>query len=393
MPSVLTLNSDGVNSSFQPLPSQSNTSSPVDIATQLTKFRLAAAQAKLKTKNVRILFPGDSYFAGNGSKYSSTGGQYIGSLTNHLGLSSPTTPSYLSLITWPNTTDNRVDVNGQPVTAQVNFGWYGYAGGLGFGGAGTYFGNAPAGPLRFTPGPLSGPCNLFDVYYLISNGCGTFTAQATDGPVSAVVQTNGSPSVGVLRGVTAGTNGTTNSLSITNITGTVLIVGVEAYSTDLGRILIANASVNSSSASGNGAESWTNDQGIGGLSMIKAYAPDLSIIDLGGNDAAEYQSTKAVYKVAMQQMIAACSISGSVILAPPAPFNDANINMLMYQYIDAMYELSTENNIPILDAWRGRYQNIYQGPDWMADQYHGKDEMYVDHGAYLGGAINAVVRF
>ena len=291
----------------------------------------------------KILCVGDSTTWGIGSTLFSTFPN-TGSWPTRLSslLNSYHAPSQIGLGV-PNTygTDNRWTLGA---------GWANYN--LGWGGDGSTNGasfvSSTGGTLTYTPGSTQGTYDKFDMYYLPATGNGTVTATATGG--SAVVQsTNAANGVAKVT-VTAASAGTGNALAMVNSAGATWITGVEPWLSTASKIRVANAGVTASTTS-----QWTIDATWGGVPHIKLYAPDLTIISLGINDAGSAVATSTVI-ANLKTLITATQVSGDVIVMsfpPSGPTSSAWTNYQVYEplYPDAYAKMCQSLNLPYIDWW------------------------------------------
>lgn len=347
-------------------------------AYQMHKFRVAYAKTRDGVSDTKILFIGDSITAGNGSTlYGSypTYGAYPSRIT--LG-SNPVIQAKPSLGLFPGIADTRFT---------LGTGWSGYGGGYGFGAASAYLANGAAGTLVYTAGTQNGTSDTYTVYYYRFSGGGGFSAIATGGSSSGTISTNGADAV-LSTTITASAANSTNTVTITNVSGQILILAIDASLSTRKNVRLANAGVVSTLASGGGSADWNS---AASLLSINAYAPDLCFIALGTNDAFVAAATKATFKAAMQTLITNCQTSGSVVLVTPPPTSDGTVAALITQYIAALQELSVTNSVPILDIY-GRWGSTFQ-TTLMNDAYHPNQVGYWDMGAAFSDFLQTVISF
>jgi lysophospholipase L1-like esterase len=156
--------------------------------------------------------------------------------------------------------------------------------------------------------------NTYIVYFFGDSGTGVFTAQATGGvsvSINTVETTAGIYGSAV---VTASATASTNTITFTNTSGTVFVVGVESSdSANPNKVRIMGAGVGGSKAT-----VWNNTSGPGALNFIKGIAPDLTIISLGVNDGAVPDTTANVL-AAVNSIAATAAASGDVLLMSAVP--------------------------------------------------------------------------
>lgn len=198
--------------------------------------------------------------------------------------------------------------------------------------------------LTFTDTTLA---DRYDVYYWTANGAGSVTAQATGG--SAVTQDTHSLSVNIQKfTVSAGSAATTNVLTITNASAAeVHIVSVEPWHSTVKRVRVANAGV-----AGATTTAWVDPKsGAGSPNCIRAYAPDLTIINLGINDAFTPLAVET-YLANIQTLIDVASETGDVLIHLPVPImSTADATRLANEplYGDALIAEIPDWNV--LDLW------------------------------------------
>lgn len=223
---------------------------------------------------------------------------------------------------------------------------------IGFGGMGSnYWASFDAAEtLTFNDPRIE--ADTFDIYYLTTTGTGAeFTAQATGGAVSASTPTGGLAAKGIGKlTVSAGSLATTNVVTIDpgGSAGAVYIVGIEPYrSGATKRIRVGNAAASGSYAfrwagysDNNSSNTWNS------LYAIRAYAPDLTIIDLGINDADPSRETLATtFDAYIGDIIAAAQYSGDVLLKTFIPV--AGREAMMDQYAEKL----RAHNLALVDIY------------------------------------------
>lgn len=245
------------------------------------------------------------------------------------------------------------------------------------GASASYTGNNPGGSLVFTDDRIN--ADVFDVYYLTGSGYGTITATATGG--TPIVQSSaGADGLTKLTAVAAGA-ATTNTMTIT-ATGQIFIVAVEPRLTSGTRVRVSNAGVSSVQTS-----HWTaNSTTTGGIPLIQAYAPDLTIISLGIVDAGKIPAaTAATIATDLKTIGAAAAISGDVIIMTPPVPNTATTNSAnLANYVPSM-------NLPafaVADLYKrcGSY-SLWNALGMMNDSLHPNNLGYQDIAQFLYGGL------
>jgi lysophospholipase L1-like esterase len=230
-----------------------------------------------------------------------------------------------------------------------------------------------SGTLVFTPGDgLS--YDSFVIYTQGGHGGGTLSAQATGGSSTNIVVpwTN---NVGVTT-VTAASAGTSNSVTLSWVSGTsVQVLGIEAFSSSVHRIRFANVAV-----SGSSTGAWSDS--VTSLTAIKGWAPDLTIIMLGINDAQTGVSASA-YSANIQAIISAAKISGDVVIMSSVP-SDPSLSStvaLEKQYDSVLPGLAATNGIPFLDMFN-RFGGAFSSP-LMTNTLHPNPAGYADMARFV----------
>ena len=150
----------------------------------------------------------------------------------------------------------------------------------------------------------------FTIYTQGGQGGGTISATATGGTTTNIVQPYSNNVVKTT--VTAGSAGTSNAVTLSWVSGTsVQVIGIEAFSSTTRRIRFSNAGF-----SGSTSGVWTDANTS--LSAIKAWAPDLTIIMLGINDA-QSNIPPATYQANIQTIITNAKLSGDVVVMTVVP--------------------------------------------------------------------------
>lgn len=220
--------------------------------------------------------------------------------------------------------------------------------------------------------PSASSCNgpptvdTVDIYYVRNSGLGTFTVNVNGGSTLATVSTAGAgPSlVKTTVSFTATANPTINLIGPT-AGGGLNIAAFNAYLSTAKTLQIANF--------GFGGFATTNflsnnTYNIG--NWYANYSPDLSIVDLGINDAGT-SVTPATFQSNMQTIITNGLTSGDMMLKSPAPSQNAPNSTGELTYIPVLNALSTSNSIPFLDGFtRWQSWTIANALGLFADSLH-----------------------
>jgi lysophospholipase L1-like esterase len=97
----------------------------------------------------------------------------------------------------------------------------------------------------------------------------------------------------------------------------------------------------------------------------KTYAPDLTFISLGINDAG-LSTPAATFSTNMQAIIAAAQVSGDVVLMSIPPSQD--LTRITYEplYENQLFILHNTLGLPFIDIFR-RFGSSYNAPFMAAD--------------------------
>ena len=341
----------------------------------VSRFRQAMAITKDGGADTKILFIGDSTSEGIGSALNNTFVGY-GAYPTRVKLSGSSSPPVVNGLGVYNTQDGRWILGTGWGVSGSSFGFC-----LGGNNAGVLSESGASGNLTFTPGATQGTYDSFTVYYLANPGNGSVTATATGG-LPATINTNSAAGYGSTT-VTAASAGTGNSLVITPVSGTVFIAAVEPFLSTTPSIRKANVGVSgatSGQCSNSSASAWASIQ------AIEYYAPNLTIISLGVNDAAGSVSV-STYIANIQTIITAAKQSGDVILETMIPSQNSGWESYEMQYVPALYKLAQANSVPIFDIYR-RFGNAFNSAFTSTDGTHPNEYGYWDWASGLDSFIN-----
>lgn len=349
----------------------------------LPHFLPSFARTRDGQADTKILVVGDSVSAGNGSTLDSTYKQEGAwpsriQLGNAYGIQCRP-----SLGAYPLSTDNRFTLTG---------GWAGY-GGLGLAYSSSFY-SPSAGTLVYDggkPNYTNGEYDTFDIYYYRdgTGGGGVFSAQATGGASSGNINTVGTSGVQKVT-VSAAAVANNNTVTITWVSGQPFIFAIDARNSSKSIVRVLNGGIQDSAATKTGNGGWLTSTGNGGgLQMIAAIAPDLTLLALGGNDAYIVHSTKADFKAAMATIIGTAKASGDVVLLTAPPAQDDLVETYQGAYHAAIQELGVELGCNVLDIW-GRWGGVWDTAK-MADAYHPNNTGYWDMGAAVSAALSEVL--
>jgi lysophospholipase L1-like esterase len=194
----------------------------------------------------------------------------------------------------------------------------------GFGGKGSFMasGTSASNALTLTPGAN---VDTFDVYYMRNTGLGTLSLSVDGGAVTTVDTSSTTLAWGKTTITVAA--GSSHVLTITKSVNTVFVFGVDAYLSTNKSIHVMNAGLCSSAAYTDGTGGnvgWGVSPGDAqSLDGIKFIAPDLTIIQLGINDAQLFSNSATNWEAAIRNIITAAQVSGDVILSSVIPSDPA----------------------------------------------------------------------
>ena len=358
--------------------------------TKFLKWRRAVSQLRFGAADAKILCIGDSTTAGIGGSTSGTVPQNrswptafvtamnAGYAPTARGLAIPRSKGSSQ------TADTRWSGGaGWALNSQISQQW------VGFGGFGCFWGSATASTsLTYADGVLA---DTYDIYYVSLSSNATFEATATGGSSVTGTQPGGSANLRKIT-VSAGSASTSNTVTITHdaTTKALFIVGIEPRLAATKQILVGNAG-----ASGSSTAEWTGypygltSNTYGPIDAIKTYAPHLSIIDLGINDAGAAMPA-STFMANLVQIITAAQISGDVILKtmiPSDPTATPNRLPLEQEYVAVIKSLG----LPVIDTFGriGSYAS-YQAGGFMNDAVHAGSDGYADVGSSVAVAIRSI---
>jgi hypothetical protein len=224
--------------------------------------------------------------------------------------------------------------------------------GLGGNGNGAMTSTTLSSTFTYTPGVTTN-LDTFDVYYAIGSGAGTFTFNVDGGANNTVNTSGGSRSIGKSTITAAASSAHVLNFNVTAAGFGCTICGIDQRLSTTPTLRLGNAGVNAAHST-----SWTNATafpGNGPLDVISAYAPDVSVICVGGNDVIVTQTPVSTYLANMTTLINRCKLSGDVVLVglvpqSPAQFG-ANVNTQLQTLDLALKGLANSLGVPLIDAW------------------------------------------
>lgn len=352
------------------------------------KWNKALAKVRLGSADAKILFVGDSntcaYGTSDAGRTTKNGHPAVLSrMMAEVGL--PAVEGLIAPQVNVNVLNNQIAFTGTWNSGgnQDYLGWASLSTGV----RGFWTCSADAATLTFTPGIN---CDRFDVYYFAFTTSGTATVQATGGSSSNITAGGSVVSLAPISKMTvnAGSVSSSNTLTITK-TGTtaIYILGVEAWNSTKKQIRIANAG----EANGR-AQAWAGSNaaypGAKPGKCIEAYAPDLTIIGLGTNDAI-FSRTKSQLVADIQTIAASAQVSGDVLVVSSWPYGAGNstVSGLVTSYAQGLRSAG----LPYFDinSRMGAYSAYNTAGYMYGDGLHGND---YSHHEYAGWLFNLLRR-
>lgn len=308
----------------------------------LKKWRLALGKALAGISNARLAFVGDSTTAGLAGG-TTTFMQSIPCVSGKI-LNKSLLQTNLGS-TFGDLTRNN-PANGFP-TFDPRIGGFSSWLQTGYATAGGYaFGNsANTNSLTFTPADAF---DTIDIYSIDNTGgYGQWTVNVDGGATLATV--DNVQAVRAIRKTTVSCTLGTHTINIqrNGVGGQVFIIGIATRNSTVKTIDIYNLGGGGSTSS-----DWVTSNQIQYLNALQAYAPDLTVIDIGINDRrlGLYTTT---YESNLRTLVNGAKASGDVILCVPAPSSFAYSAYTtadnIAAYNAAIYRIAAEKNCPVIN--------------------------------------------
>lgn len=244
-----------------------------------------------------------------------------------------------------------------------------------------------ASSFSFTP---DFPCDTFEVVCFNSNnytiGLAIDGAAPATGPASFGVTSTGSGfSVVTVKAASVGTHTLTVSATITGAN----LRGVRAFNSVQRAVDIIVPAI----LGGTAAQQASTGSGWQSRDALAYDAPDLTIINLGLNDAAANISSSA-YSASLQQLITTAKLSGDVLLVSPHPASTGFASVAAQTGLrDAAKQLAITNSVAYMDFYS--YFGSFT-PELQARMFdglvHGKADLYAEEAQVLRRCIQAMIR-
>ena len=329
-------------------------------------WRQALSRVRLGLGDAKLLVVSDSTAMGD----------------DDLGAPGHSWPNNLASLIGDQATPAAIGLATPPLSGSVDSRWTAGAGwpsdrNLGFGNKG-WQAVAPAGALVFSDPRVT--ADRFDVYYATNYPFGSITVQATGG-AAQTVNTSGDPGIAKVT-VSAASAATTNAVTITASGNQVFLCGVEPWRSTRSTIRVGNGGVASSST-----DTWITPY-FGGLASIQAYGPDLTLINLGTNDAINNAPSDR-YLSQLQQIIDAAATTSDVVVMTNVPAQESALVTLQAQYATAVRGLATRPLIDLFDRCGGTWDTL-NGLGFMLDQHHPNPAGHWDIAGFMSAALRGV---
>jgi lysophospholipase L1-like esterase len=273
-------------------------------------------------------------------------------------------------------------------------GWSWAAANVGFAKHSIQSAGGASGTLTYQPGY---PCDTADIYYKQHNSNQGNSSVTVDGGAPTTLTGFGTPSSVKKTTISLGALASNHSLVFAGASGGAGlslfdIFGIDCYDSTTTRVRVGLAGRSGAS---------TADWGFGGfpgagfqsLDCIAAYAPHLSIINLGVNDAAVPISL-STYIANMAAVIQVCQLSGDVLLTGCIPsgltFAGRQPTELSYSR-DGLSSLASDYDCGVVDL-NARWVD-YATADangWMTDGLHPTAAGYADMGQAIFNALKTI---
>jgi hypothetical protein len=204
-----------------------------------------------------------------------------------------------------------------------------------------------AGTATFTPLSTK-QVDTFDVWYLGAPNTGVFKVNVDGGADTTITTTNATN--GYYKTTLTVTRATGHVLNMHTVTvNPVYVILVEAYDSTAKSLHVAQASID-----GIGTTFYYSQ--TASTTAIKAYAPDLTLIEFGADDAIQATPpSTATFMTQLETVITACQVSGDVVLwsppnpnpsGPATPTQIADLN----GYVAAMASWAASNGVGYIDT-------------------------------------------
>lgn len=246
--------------------------------------------------------------------------------------------------------------------------------GFGFAQLGYWSGAVAASNVTYTPGTS---CDTADIYYLTAPGFGTFNVKS-ELTGNTAVNTNAALGIGKVT-VPLGSIASNHVLTFGTISvASVYIYGVDVYLTATPKIRVGNAGI-----PGTTALLWADSGGSFNYisrGMLRAYAPDLTLMALGGINDGNTGVPFNTYQASIQALVSDAQLSGDVLYVTAIPSLPAAAGALALEQQATSWLKSQESVISVSDVF-GRWfpnQSMLNNLGYYSDNFHGTTFSYAD---------------
>lgn len=240
-------------------------------------------------------------------------------------------------------------------------------------GPGLSWASSSAGAFSFLP---ANAVDTVDIYYINPSGA-TFSVDLGGvGSTTPTLVQNDS-----LNKVTVTFTRALAAINIARVTGTIYLVGVDAYDSTTPRVTTYNW----------GAGGWNSNDWVSTaanyypFNSLGVLAPDITFFMLGANESNTGVST-ATYKANMQTLITKAKLSGDAVLINRHPASGGYATNQVAQNT-ANYELAATNGLAVVDV----YDRWAAGDKawFLVDTVHCNPGGYGDYARFLNDLLLA----
>lgn len=344
----------------------------------LTKYRKARAAYLSGSARLKIACIGDSTTAGMGSNGSLFGSARIKSYPNYLAAALQAKDTRLitnlaSRIGSQNVSDATYDPR-----LVLGSGWGNV---IACPGGDTFTNNSTTNALAFSPGAA---VDTVDVYYIVAGAGGSFTIDI-GGATLATISQSGAAALG--KTTVALGSLTTPTINAKRVSGTVWIIGFDAYNSAVPDVAIWNLGVSSKKV----ADLANATDPYGPLNGTKSMAPHLIILDIGINDWLAPTSLSA-FAASYLTLATQYQTVADVIVKIPIPSIASSVSVAtQLTYIAAMKSVATTLNLPVIDmTQRFVSQATADAAGYYFDTIHGNALNYADQADIIATVLTSI---
>lgn len=270
-------------------------------------------------------------------------------------------------------------------------GWSWAASGVGFATHSLQSTGGTAGTMAYAPGYA---CDTADIYYKVHNSNQGNSSVSVDGGSSTTLTGVGTPSR-VQKTTITFTLGSAHVITLTGATGGVGsgnfdLIGIDAYDSTTPCVRVGLLGRSSSKV-----DDWRFNgypgSGFQSLDSLAAAQPDLTIINLGVNDAGAAVSL-ASYISGMAEIIQVAQLTGDVLLTGVIPSNNSTTEALELSYSSAgIPQLATTYGCGVVD-WNARWGTFASAnaAGLMVDNLHPTGIGYADMAQAIFNALKTI---